>query len=450
MADLDLDPLLRDLARDASRRARLAESATLRRSGDQRRLAKGVGVAAGVVLLTTGAFSLMNTGDGDGHLIAAQSDAATGATAPPRTPDRAQWASPTDVVVPPVPTWAPVPPIAPVPDPPRRPGATVPVSPPVGDGTLTATGSTAGSGTPSAAGTPSGSSGSPTSSTTPSATPSTPSTPSTTSPPATAPATPPASPGSPTAPPVLTSYRITLYDAVPGGRLGEWVGSPGGFGDPSGTLPYTHRVATAAAGAALAPAANPVTAAVGVAANGGGHLTLFSDGKVVADHVVAADWADATALVAWSDPGRRTVTVLALHAGGGLTRTDVGNVAVGATPTASAPRAISTGGQGLSGASAAAFAGSESDAAGALAALWLYVVSGDRLLLLKAPTAGAGAVSELVPKGLAGTVTLGRLTADGKGGGVAAWGPTGVGSLYYGPDAFGRLSYAGAAVALPR
>lgn len=447
MADLDLDPLLRDLARDAARRARLSEASTLRRSGDQRRLAKGVGVAAGVVLLTTGAFSLMNTGDGAGQIIAAQSEAATGATAPPRTPDRPQWASPTDVVVPPVPTWAPVPPVAPVPDPPRRPGATVPVAPPVGDSTLTATGSTAGSGTGSAPATPSGSS---TSSTTSSTT--------TSPPPPTSPspsgtlATPPASPAGPTtAPtPTLASYRVTLYDAVAGGRLGEWVGSPGGFGDPSGTLPYTHRVATAAAGAALAPAANPVTVAVGVAANGTGHLTLFSDGKVAADHPVAADWADATALVAWSDPGRRTVTVLALHAAGGLTRTDIGNVSLGATPTAAAPRVVSTGAQALTGASAAAFAGSESDASGALSALWVYVVAGDRLLLVKAPTTGAGAVSELVPSGMAGTVALGRLTADGNGGGVAAWRATGVGSVYYGADAFGRLSYAGAAVALPR
>lgn len=240
-----------------------------------------------------------------------------------------------------------------------------------------------------------------------------------------------------------------LYSPVGGGRIGERVGTTAGFGDPSGTLPYTPKAAAMAPITVADGSTQPVSAAVGVGQDGTSHVTFFAVGKVSADYVITTDWADATGLVALYDQGRKQITVLAFHRSGGVTRLVIGGVAPGTKPTAGPPTTVL--GAGSGGFTAATFARFDGDAAGTVASLWAYAVSGDSLVLVKAPAAGAGTMETLVGSGLTGTRHLGRLATGTVGaGGVAAWPATGVGRLYYGAKAFGPLSYAGPALALPR
>ena len=454
MADLDVDSLLRDLARDAGRRSRLAAPTELRRSADQRRLAKGIGVGAGLVILTTGTFGLMNGAMGSA-IVAAQSDAASGATAPPRTSDRAARVSPSDVVLPPVPTWAPTPPTLPLPTtatvavpapaPPAAPPRTETTGPSPSSSTPTATGST-----PTATGTPStGPSAQPTPSGTPSGSGTTGTTgggtPTTGSPaaPTNSPTAPIPTPSSTApAPAVLATYQVSLYNAVVGGRIGERVGDPEAFSNPSGTLPYPHRLATIVVGGVSAPPDKPVAVAVGVDRDGGAHLTFFTDGKVSGDQPVALPLGDAAGLVAVGNPTTRELTLLVFGAGGTVSRVVIGEVGLGRTPTLGAPVPVAS---GLSGTTAATLA--ERSANGSITA---YVVAGDTLRLVTVPASGAASVLTVVPNGLAGTTMLGRVSAGGAGGGVVAWAADGSGRVFYGADPTGPLALAGPAVSLPR
>ena len=462
MADLDVDSLLRDLARDAGRRSRLAAPTELRRSADPRRLAKGIGVGAGLVILTTGTFGLMNGAMGSA-IVAAQSDAASGATAPPRTSDRAARVSPSDVVLPPVPTWAPTPPTLPLPTtatvavpapaPPAAPPRTETTGPTPSSSTPTATGSTptATGSTPTATGTPStGPSAQPTPSGTPSGSGTTGTTgggtPTTGSPaaPTNSPTAPIPTPSSTApAPAVLATYQVSLYNAVVGGRIGERVGDPEAFSNPSGTLPYPHRLATIVVGGVSAPPDKPVAVAVGVDRDGGAHLTFFTDGKVSGDQPVALPLGDAAGLVAVGNPTTRELTLLVFGAGGTVSRVVIGEVGLGRTPTLGAPVPVAS---GLSGTTAATLA--ERSANGSITA---YVVAGDTLRLVTVPASGAASVLTVVPNGLAGTTMLGRVSAGGAGGrGVGAWSTDGSGSLYYSADPAGALALVGPATPLPR
>jgi hypothetical protein len=235
---------------------------------------------------------------------------------------------------------------------------------------------------------------------------------------------------------------VTLYNAVAGGRVGERVSAGGVFGAPSGTLPYQHRIATAAAGSVTSPVHKPVAAALGVGTDGASHLTLFADGKMLEDRVLKTDWADAQGLVATVDAGARQVTVLAFHAGGTVTRLVIGAVGVGAAPTVGAPAVVAS----LPGVSAATLANP-----GAANGIWAYVVAGDRLVLVKVPAGGTGTVAQLVSSGLAGTTTLGRLTTSATGaGGVAAWSASGAGTVYSGPNPYAALTATGVPIPLPR
>lgn len=444
MAEFDLDPLLRDLARDASRRASLADAPTVRRSGDQRRLAKGIAVAAGLVLVSSGAFGLMTKGMGTG-IIAAQSGAASGSTAAVPSTDPTGWVSPNEPSV--VPSWA-----QPQTNEPGSMTVTVPgqVPPrdPVPSGPV-ATGATAS-----------------TASTTPSGTSSTPggaisATPGTVSGAATTPgtsvaSTPPMSPGptaAPTTPrpdgsptttapakPTLSSYQVTLYQAV-GGRVGERVSSGGAYGDPQGTLPYPSRLATIVTGGVAGGTDSAV--AVGVAGNGTAHLTYFRDGKVVGDYPLNARWSDVQGLVAVGSPASTRVTVLAFHRSGTVSRLVVNDVAPGVKPTVGSASTVLTGLSKVTAASLANWGGDRLSA---------YVVSGDRLLLVTAPTTGTASAtrSELVGKGLAGTTLLGRLSAGAQASGVVAWPEAGLGTPYVGADPLGPLSPAAPGIPLPR
>lgn len=463
--DFDLDPLLRDLARDAARRAQLADVSAVRRSGDHRRFAKGVGVAAGLVLVTTGTFGLMTKGGGAG--IIASSVAASGGTVGGATSDRTAWVSPTDVVVPPAPSWVPQPPTAP--NVPTTPGAI----PAPGPGTSSSgASSSSGSSTakpPVATGSTAGPTATPsTPSTTRPTSPSSPATPTTPAPkPSTtkgttttkptppagttaAPTTPrPTSASTPTASAAastpttqapLTSYTVTLYNAVAGGRVGERIGSAAGFGAPSGTLPYAHRVATTAVGSVGSAVNRPTTVTVGVGTDGAAHVTLFTDGKATADRIVPTNLSDAAGLVAAADPASRQVTVLVFRAGGTVSRLVLGDVTATTPPKLVAQTTVLT---TLPGVTAATLA----DATGGT--LRAYVAAGDRLLLVQAPAAGAASMTQLVARGLAGTTTLGRLTA-GAGGGVVAWTAAGAGTAFYGANPYGPLTPGGSVVALPR
>lgn len=454
MADFDFDPLLRDLARDAERRAHLADPAVVRHTGEVRRLTKGIGVVAGLILVTTGTFGLMTKGGGAG-LIAA-SEAASGGTVAP-TSQRSPQGSPSEATVPAVPTWVPTAPVttiapapgpnapapapqpapeAPAPVPPLR-STSAPSAPPV------ATGSTNPAPAPTSASTPAKPGGSTSARPTPPTSVPTPAPAPPTSPAPTGSAKPTTGPAGPATPPQssLASYQVTLYSAVPGGRIGERTGSPTGFGNPSGTLPYPHRIASAAAGSVAPPVTKPLTAAVGVAADGSSHITLFSDGTPVADHVVKTDWSDAQGLVAIADSVNRQLTVVAFHGSGTVTRVVIPDVSADAPPKVGASATVLS---GLSPVTAATLA----RPSGGLSA---YVVAGDRLLLVTVPSGGTASVATIVSQGMAGTTTLGRLTAGTSGaGGVVAWNAAGVGTVYAGPNAYGPLSPAGPAVALPR
>lgn len=405
--------------------------------------------------MTSGAFGLLTHGGFGSDLPAGGVGAISGSVSalPTNAPSK-PLPSPTDVIVPPAPSWNVPRPFDPTPGqrapwpahPPLGP-APAPTPPPGPSAPETTRGTTPGSTTvtvPAATITPAP--------THPTPTPTHPAspTPAPTTPPST---TPTGGSGASTPAPgpaatVGSTYELFLADQI-GGRIGYRTGSAAGFqGDPSGTLPYAARVATTAIITSPDPGApKRAAAAIGVDAAGAAHLTLFGDGKPLDDRVIPATWAGATALVAWYHQSDAQVTVLAFLPDGSAVRQTYAALAAGRAPT---PQPAEVVARGVSGVSAAALARLDADAQGSARSLWAYVVSGPRLVLLKVPAVGVSTSSELVADGLSGVVTLARLSTGTPGaGGVAAWTGSGQGRLFYGPDAFGPLRPAGATAELP-
>lgn len=445
MTDLDVQPMLEALARDVSRQVHVQDPELVRRHGDQRRLGKTVGMSAALLVLTGGTFGLMAQGGfGGEHSASPMPEVVSGSATQLPTSESARRAlSVPDSITstPPQRKQAPDRSVSPRP---QLPWSELPVQ------TSTPSPLPPGSTTSPTRKHPPTSSLPPASTAGPSTPMPTPSTP----PPSATPTNPaaPVTPPAATAAPAIGPYAMWLPDVVDG-RAGTKEGRAEGFSAANGgSLPYSPRVATTAltgtGGAGAGGSAARTTTALGVDTAGRAHLTHFEGGKVAKDHLLpSVSWGNATALVAHRHPEQQTVSVLAFHADGHVVRHVISWPGSSDTPSVESRTSSRTGPTGVT---AATHARPDVDGTGAHRSVWAYVVAGDRLLLVKSAPDGSLSTVDLAG-GLRGTVTLARLSGSSKGiGGVAAWSRDGIGSLYYGVDPFGPLSFGGGTARLPR